>query len=421
MAENFVIHGRKPLEGVVEIGGSKNAAGAILAATLLTTEECLIDNVPLVEDVLNLLKILERMGVEISWQGKRKIKIRAGQNIDPERIDFDLMGKSRISVLLIGGLLSRFQEFRISHPGGDRIGLRPITTHLAALKKLGVEISQKNNFYYFKAKNVKESEIVLEEFSVTTTENLMMAVVLTPGKTKILGAAAEPQVQDLGEMLKKMGAKIEGVGTHEIVIEGVEKLNGVDYEISSDLLEAATFLVAGAILPGEIEVRNFFPSYLDLFLAKLTEIGVNFKKGSDFVKVKFSKDLRSSRIQALPYPGFQTDLIPVILPLLTQAKGKSLVHDPLYENRLHFTQELRKMGADIEVVDPHRAFVFGPTPLRGVKIESWDIRAGASLIIAALVAEGQSTIENVHQVDRGYEEIETKFQKLGADIKRVSA
>jgi len=331
------------------------------------------------------------------------------------------MGKSRISVLLIGGLLSRFQEFRISHPGGDRIGLRPITTHLAALKKLGVEISQKNNFYYFKAKNVKESEIVLEEFSVTTTENLMMAVALTPGKTKILGAAAEPQVQDLGEMLKKMGAKIEGVGTHEIVIEGVEKLNGVDYEISSDLLEAATFLVAGALLPGEIEVRNFFPSHLDLFLAKLTEIGVNFKKGSDFVKVKFSKDLRSSRIQALPYPGFQTDLIPVILPLLTQAKGKSLVHDPLYENRLYFTQELRKMGADIEVVDPHRAFVFGPTPLRGVKIESWDIRAGASLIIAALVAEGQSTIENAHQVDRGYEKIETKFQKLGADIKRVSA
>ena len=421
MSEHFVINGRKPLEGVVEIGGSKNAAGAILAATLLTTEECLIDNLPLIEDVLNLLKILKRMGVEISWQGKRKIKIRAGQNIDPERIDFDLMGKSRISVLLIGGLLSRFQEFRISHPGGDRIGLRPITTHLAALKKLGVEISQKNNFYYFKAGNVKESEIVLEEFSVTTTENLMMAAVLIPGKTKILGAAAEPQVQDLGGYLKKMGAKIEGVGTHEIVIEGVEKLNGVNYEISSDLLEAATFLVAGAVLPGEIEVRNFFPSNLDLFLAKLAEIGVNFNKGSDFVKVKFSKDLRSSRVQALPYPGFQTDLIPVILPLLTQAKGKSLVHDPLYENRLHFTQELRKMGADIEVVDPHRAFVFGPTPLRGVKIESWDIRAGASLVIAALIAEGQSTIENVHQVDRGYEKIETKFQKLGADIKRVSS
>lgn len=421
MADRFIINGGKPLNGVVEISGSKNAAGAILAATLLTEKECVIGNLPLVEDVLNLLKILENMGVEISWESDRKVKIKANQNINPERIDSNLIEKSRISVLLIGSLLSRFQEFKISHPGGDRIGLRPITTHLKSLEKLGVEISKENNFYHFRAKNVRGSEIILEEFSVTATENLMMASVTGTGKTIIKGAAAEPQVQDLGGMLKKMGAKIEGLGTNDIIIEGVKELDGVSHEISPDPLETATFLIAGAVSHGEVEVRKCIASHLDLFLAKLEDIGVNLDKGSDFIKVGPSKDFIATRVQALPYPGFQTDLIPVILPLLTQAKGKSLIHDPLYENRLSFTQELRKMEADIEVVDPHRAFVFGPTPLRGVKIESWDIRAGASLIIAALIASGQSTIENVYQIDRGYEKIEEKFQKLGADIKRVKS
>ena len=420
MPDRFLINGGKSLQGVVEIGGSKNAAGAILAATLLTDEECIIDNLPLVQDIFNLLKILEHMGVEVSFKGKRRVKIKAGQNINPERIDFDLIGKSRISVLLIGGLLSRFEDFKISQPGGDRIGLRPITTHLKSLKKLGVEISQDDGLYHFQSKNAKGSEIVLEEFSVTATENLMMASVLTQGKTILKGAAADPQVQDLGKMLKKMGAQIEGVGTHTISIQGVEKLNGISYEISPDPLEAATFLVIGAVSPGSMEIRNFTSSYLDLFLAKLEEIGVNFQQNPGICKVSFTKDLRSTRVQALPYPGFQTDLIPIILPLLTQAKGKSLIHDPLYENRLHFTQELRKMGADIAVVDPHRAFVFGPTPLRGLKIEGWDIRAGASLIIAALAASGKSTIENVYQIDRGYEKIEEKLQGLGADIKRIT-
>ena len=419
MADRFLINGGKPLGGIVEVSGSKNAAGAILAATLLTEEECIIGNIPKVLDILNLLKILENMGVEISWDGESKVRIKAGENIDPQKMEFDLVGKSRISVLLMGGLLARFREFKISPPGGDRIGLRPIKTHLKSLEKLGVEISYENNFYYFKAKNLRGSEVILNEFSVTATENLIMAAALTPGKTTIMGAAAEPHVQDLGEMLQKMGAQISGHGTHTVHIKGVEKLKGVAFEISPDPIEAGTFIVAGGICPGEIEIKNCIPSHLSLFLAKLEEIGVSFQKGSDFIKVKFSPGLRSARIQALPYPGFQTDLIPVILPLLTQATGKSLVHDPLYENRLNFTQELRRMGADIEIVDPHRAFVFGPTPLRGVRIESGDIRAGASLILGALIAKGQSEISNVYQIDRGYEKIEEKLQKLGADIRRI--
>lgn len=421
MAKKFIIQGGKRLEGTVEIGGYKNAAGACLAATLLTKEECLIDNLPLVEDVFSLLKILEQIGVEISWQGERKIKIRAGSNIDPEKMDFNLVSKSRISVLLIGSLLSRFNNFKISHPGGDRIGVRPISTHLEAFKKLGVEISQEGDFYCFQKKTLEGSEIILKEFSVTATENLMMASVLAEGQTVIKGAAAEPQVQDLGKMLKNMGAKVKGIGTHTIFIEGVKELKGTSHRILPDPLETGTFVIMGAITSGEIEIRGCLPSHLDIFLAKLEEVGVSLKKGSDFIQISSSSKLRPVKIQALPYPGFPTDLVPMILSFLTQAEGKSLVHDPLYENRLSFTQELKKMGADIEVVDPHRAFVFGRTPLSGLRIESWDIRAGASLITAALIAKGQTTIENIFQIDRGYEKIEEKLQKLGADIRRVSA
>ncbi|MFC1630274.1 UDP-N-acetylglucosamine 1-carboxyvinyltransferase [Patescibacteria group bacterium] len=419
MTDHLVITGGNPLKGSVRVSGSKNASGAILAATLLTKDECIIGNLPLVADTLNLLKILENMGAEISWKGERTVKIKASK-INPEHIDFNLIRKSRISVMLIGGLLSRFKEFKIAHPGGDRIGLRPITTHLKALKKLGIEVEKESDFYHIKSQNRKGCEIVLEEFSVTATQNVIMAAVTTPGKTVIKGAAAEPQVQDLGALLNKMGAQVEGTGTHDIIINGVEKLKGTSHDISPDLVEAATFVIAGAVSGGEIEVKGCNPSHLDLFLAKLTEIGVKLEKGRDVIKVFPSKDFQPTRIQAFPYPGFQTDILPLILPLLTQAQGKSLIHDPLYENRLNFTQELRKMGANIEVVDPHRAFIFGPTPLSGVKIESWDIRAGASLIIAALMAKGQSTIENIIQIDRGYEKIEEKLQKLGADIKRIS-
>ncbi len=242
---------------------------------------------------------------------------------------------------------------------------------------------------------------------------------MNDGQIIIKGAACEPQVQDLGNLLRDMGAKIGGIGTHNISIEGVKKLKGVSHQIIPDLLEAGTFMIAGAITSGEIEIRKIIPSHLDLFLAKLEEMGVNFQRGPDFIKLGFSANLKPVKIQALPYPGFPTDLLPVIMPLLTQAQGKSLVHDPLYENRFNYIQELRKMGADIEAVDPHRAFVFGKTPLHGVRIESWDIRAGAALVIAGLIAKGQTSIENIYQIDRGYERIEEKLQSLGADIQRV--
>lgn len=416
----FIIKGGKKLNGTVEIGGYKNAAGAVLAATLLTEQECVIDNLPLVEDVLSLIKVLESIGVEISWIGKRKMKIRAGRNVDPGKMNYDLISKMRVSVLLIGPLLARFKHFKIPHPGGDKIGARSIETHLEALKLLGAEIKNGGNFYEFQANNLKNREIVLREFSVTATENLLMAASLIPGKTTIKIAAAEPQVQDTAAVLKKMGAEISGDGTHTMEIMGKKSLGGAAHSVIPDPLEAGTFIIAAALAADkEVEIKNMTPEHLELFLEKLREAGVKMEVKKNSVKVLPSPDLKAVKIQALPFPGFPTDLQPPTAVLFAQAKGKSLIHDPLFEARFNYAEELKKMGANIEITDPHRAFVFGPTKLRGAKISSPDIRAGAALVIAGLVAEGETEISDIFQIDRGYEKIEKKLQKLGADIKRV--
>lgn len=418
MAEKFIIQGKKSLEGTVEIAGSKNAAGPVLAASLLTEEDVVIDNLPLVSDIVNMVEVLEETGAKVDWLSSRKIKINT-KNVDPEKIDSEKISKTRVSVLLIGPFLARFKNFKISHPGGDRIGVRPIYTHLEALEKLGAGISNQKSFYQFSGENLLGKEIVLKEFSVTATENLMMAASMAEGKTKIIGAAAEPHVQDLGKMLNSMGAKIEGLGNHTIIIEGVKELKGTSHKIIPDPIEAGTFIIAGCLTPGQVEVKNVEPERLALFLDKLEEIGVSFKINSDSIVIDYSPDLKGVKVQALPYPGFPTDLLPPMATLLTQSQGRSLIHDPLYENRFGHLQELKKMGADIELVDPHRALIFGKSFLRGLKIESWDIRAGASLVLAGLVADGQTVLENIFQIDRGYEKIEEKLQKLGADIKRI--
>lgn len=431
MAQSFIINGKNKLQGSVSISGAKNDAGPILAAALLTSEPCIIDNLPQIQDVFKMIKLLESMGVEVEWQNSKKVKITAGENVSPDNIDIALIGETRLSVLLLGPLLSRFKEFKYVPPGGDkiiggarvkggaRIGIRPITTHLEALDKLGAKSERKNNHYYFNGENLKACEIVLKEFSVTATENVMMAAARLEGETIIKGAATEPHVQDLGHMLNDMGANVQGIGSHTITIQGQKNLRGVNHTIIPDYLEAGTFITIGAGTPGVLKIENLVLDHLDLFLAKLEEMGVQLERGENSISVGFSPDLQAVRVQALPHPGFPTDLLPIIIPLLTQSVGRSLIHDPLYENRLNFLHELRKMGADIEIVDPHRAFVFGKTPLFGVKISSWDIRAGASLIVAALMADGETTIENVYQIDRGYENIDEKLRNIGADIKRV--
>jgi len=419
MSDKFVIKGKRPLQGEISVRGYKNAAGPALCATLLTDQECVISNLPLVEDVFNIIEVLKSIGAKVEWIDDRKVKVEAG-SLNPEKMDFSKVPKTRISVLLFGALLPRLDQFKMPPPGGDRIGLRPISVHLRALQELGAEISRESDGVYdVKCDNLKGKKIILGEFSVTATENLIMTASLTNGKTTIKGAAAEPQIQDLADMLTKMGAKIKGAGTHSIEIKGVKELKGISHSIISDPLEAGTFIVAGAVTKGTVKVKNINPDFLELFLKKIKEIGVNLEIKDNCATVFYSPDLKPAKLQALPYPGFPTDLLPIVIPLLTQANGKSLIHDPLYENRFNFIHQLRKMGADIEIVDPHRAFIFGIAELRGVSIESWDIRAGACLIIAALMAEGKTTIESIFQVDRGYEKIEERLQKLGADIKRL--
>lgn len=417
--EVFVIKGNQPLEGEIEVRGAKNAAGPVLIASLLTDEPCIIGNLPLINDVLNTIEVLKSLGVKVEWLGKRRVKLQV-QKLDPEKMDFEKARKTRISVLFIGALLSRLSSFKMVRPGGDRIGLRPISTHLKALEDLGVKVESKDGFYFFRKGKPRTNQIVLSEFSVTATENLILASVLSTEKILIQGAALEPQVQDLIEFLNAMGAKIKIIGSHSFEIQGVKSLHGATHDIVPDFLEAGTFIVAGALTPGTVTVKKMNADHLTLFLAKLKELGVNFTTEGSQVKVSYSPKIKKAKIQALPYPGFPTDLLPIIVPLLSRAEGKSLIHDPLYENRLRYIDELRKMGADIEIVDPHRAFNFGPYHLTGARIESSDIRAGASLILAGLLASGTTMIENINQIDRGYERIEERLKSLGADIQRLN-
>ncbi len=417
--DTFVIIGNKELKGEIEVRGSKNAAGPCLAAVLLTTESCIIDNLPLIDDIKNTIQVLESLGVKIEWLGERKVKLTA-EIVNSENINLEKVSKTRMSVVLFGSLLARVKDFKISSPGGDVIGMRPITVQLEALKKIGAHIEREGYVYHIWRDELVGREIILGEFSPTATEALMMAAVLAKGKTVIKGAASELSVQDLSKMLVKMGAKITWRGSHTIEIEGVEVLHGCEHSIEPDHLEAGTFIVIGALTPGKVVVKNINFDYLDLFLYKLEEMGVNFDRGENQITVFYSPFLKAVRVQALPHPGFPTDLLPIIIPLLVRAQGKSLIHDPLYENRLGYMQELRKMGGDLEIVDPHRAFVFGPKALDGTYVNSLDVRAGAVLVVAGLMANGKTVINDIFHIDRGYEKIEERLQKLGADIKRIS-
>lgn len=419
MADKFLIEGGLPLSGEVEISGYKNSAGAVISAVLLSEEPSVIDNLARVTDVTDQIEILKQMGAETEWLGPKRIKINP-EKINPDKIPVNLFEKMRVSVLLIGPLAIRFKKFKVPHPGGDKIGLRPIATHLEALESFGVKTEEKDGFYHFEApEKLEGKKIALKEFSVTATEIIMMLAARSRGKTKIEIAAAEPQVQDLGLFLRKMGATVDGIGTHTIEIEGKDKLSGAEFSLCPDLLEAGTFMIAVALSGGEAKIKNVNTDHLTFFLGKMKEIGVNFDVSDGEILVRKSDNFKPAKIQVLPYPGFPTDLQPQISVLLTQAQGKSLVHDPLYENRFQHLHELRKLGADIEITDPHRALIFGRKDLIGNKINASDIRSGAALILAGLTAKGQTLIENVIQIERGHEKIEEKLKRLGAQIKKV--
>lgn len=421
MAEYFEVCGQKRLSGTIDVRGSKNATTPILAATLLSKGRCTISNLPLIEDVFRMIEILESMGAETKWLGKRKIIIKT-ERINPQKIDFGIVKKLRSSILFLGPLSAKFDKFRIYHPGGCKIGIRPMDTHFDALKKMGVRVRQKGKIYYVDATGRTKADIVLKEFSVTGTENAMMLAAGIPGKTIIKIAAAEPHVQDLGKFLISMGAEIKGLGTHTLEIRGRKNLHGASHEIIPDANEAATFLIMGVATKSRIKVGNAREEHLDLVLEKLREFGADFRIRKNYIEVIPSKNLKAvSKVDTRPYPGVPTDVQAPFGVLATQAKGETLIHDSLYESRFNYVKEIQKMGAGAKVLDAHRVIIKGPTKLKGTAIESYDLRAGATLIIAALLAKGKTIIRDVYQVDRGYEKIEERLQKIGADIRRVTS
>lgn len=400
------------------MAGMKNAATPILAATLLTKEPCLIHNIPKIKDVFRMIEILTGLGVQTKWADEHTLQIQANA-VSWEKLPKDLVSAMRSSILLIGPLLARCGEVEIPEPGGCIIGNRPIDTHLYALEKLGARPCRENGVYKFQAKQLKGDTIILPEFSVTATENTLMAAVLAEGTTVIKLAAAEPHVQDLIVFLQKMGARVSGAGTHTLTIEGVKSLRGAEHQIIPDQIEVGTFAVAAAATRGEVIIGPIIPEHLEIILLKLKQANVNYLLEDGKLLVRPSANLKSFRLQALPYPGFPTDLQAPFGVLATQCGGTSLIQDPLYEGRMSYVNELIKMGANAIVADPHRVIISGPTPLYGQEIKSLDLRAGATLIIAGLVAEGETVINDAEIVDRGYEDIDGRLRKLGAKIERI--
>jgi UDP-N-acetylglucosamine 1-carboxyvinyltransferase len=418
----FEIKGGKRLSGSIDVRGSKNATTPILAATLLTREPCVISNIPLIEDVFRMLEIIADLGASVDWLGKRTVKICA-KNINPKRLNVPLIKQLRSSILLLGSLSARFDSFSFHHPGGCVIGKRSVGTHFDALEKMGIRITDMDKkTYAINAKKRKAAYVVLKEFSVTATENAMMLAATLPGKTTIKIAAAEPHVEDLGKFLISMGAKIKGLGTHTLEIAGSKKLHGTKHEIIPDANEAATFLIMGVATKSPIKVNNIKEENLDLVLEKLREFGADFKVEKNSIKIIPTRKIKAvEKIEARTYPGIPSDIQAPLGVLASQAKGETMIFDTLFEGRFNYLAELEKMGAQSKILNPHQVVIYGPAHLRGSVMKSFDLRAGASLIIAALCAQGTTTIEEIYQVDRGYEKIEERLKKLGADIKRVAS
>ncbi|MDD3735160.1 MAG: UDP-N-acetylglucosamine 1-carboxyvinyltransferase [Candidatus Pacebacteria bacterium] len=419
MEEKFLIKGGKKLKGEIEISGCKNAATPILAATLLTEEDCIIDNLPLIEDIFSMIEILQNLGAKIEWQNKKRIKVNT-KNINLKNINKKTIQKLRSSILILGPLLARFGKIELPQPGGCIIGSRPIDAHIRGLEEIGVKSQQNKDYYSFQIKEIKNNKITLPEFSVTATENILLFSSILKQTTTLKIAAIEPHVQDLALVLNKMGAQINLLPDHTFQIKGKEKLSGFYHSIISDPVEAGTYLILAGATGGEIKVKKINPEHLAIVIEKLQEFGIKIiEKKNEIIAIGPKKLKSVSKIQTLPYPGLPTDLQCAFGALATQSPGATLIHDPMYEGRLKYLEEINRMGGNIIFCDPHRAIITGPTHLFGRDIKNYDLRGGTALIIAALIAQGESTIDNIYQIDRGYEKIETKLRKIGANIKRI--
>lgn len=414
----FIIKGGKSLNGTVKISGLKNAALPIIAASILTDEKTILENVPDIADVHTLLKLLENLGVRSKFK-RNKLEINP-QKLHYGKLNQKLVNRMRASILLLGPLLTRFKKVKINFPGGCILGKRSVSAHLEALKQLGAEIIEEKCHLELKTKKLKGNIVILPEISVTATENAVTAAVLAKGDTEIHLAACEPHVQDLCHFLNKMGAKIEGIGSHVLKIKGVNKLKGTKYKIVSDYLETGTFSLAAVLTKGKVTLKNANPYHLDIFFQKLKEAGAKFKIEKDKIHFYQADNLKPIPvIKTAVYPGFPTDLQAPFAVLLTQAKGKSEIFETLFEGRLNYLFELEKMGAKINILNPYRAEIIGPTKLKGTSIASCDLRAGAAMVLAALIAEGKTEISNIDYIDRGYEKLDKKLKSLEAEIRRI--
>ena len=415
--EQYAIKGGNPLVGEVEIGGAKNASLAILAAAVMTDETVLIENIPDVRDTNVMMQAIESIGGTVERIDRHTARI-SGKNIKDLVIEGDYIKKIRASYYLLGALLGKYKKAQVSLPGGCNIGLRPIDQHIKGFRALGADVRIEYGLIFAEAQRLVGSHIYMDVVTVGATINVMMAAVMAEGQTIIENAAKEPHVVDVANFLNSMGANIKGAGTDVIRIKGVQKLHGTEYTIIPDQIEAGTFMFAAAVTKGDVTVKNVIPKHLESISAKLLEIGCEVEESDDAVRVVASKQLTHTHVKTLPYPGFPTDMQPQITVTLGLSKGTSIVTESIFENRFKSVDELTRMGANIKV-EGNTAIIDGVAKYTGASITAPDLRAGAALVIAALAADGITTIDDIKFIERGYEDFHIKLRSLGAQIDKI--
>ena len=421
----YVIEGGFPIKGTITASGNKNAALPCLSATLLTAEPVILHNIPAIEDTGVMIKILEALGAKVEKLDKNSWKI-TNENVVTSELPSDLTKKVRGSIVFAGPLLARTGKCDMMPPGGDIIGRRRVDTHFLALEQLGAKISV-NGHFSFSTNKLVGADIFLDEASVTATENAIMAAVLAENETIIQNAASEPHIQDLCRMLNSMGAKISGIGSNVVRIEGVKKLHGTEYTIGPDYIEIGSYIGMAAATKGQITIKGIKPEEIRPLKYSFSKLGISWRIEGDELTVPIAQDLKvntdlgnmTPKIDDMPWPGFPADLTSIMTVVATQVDGTVLIHEKMFESRMFFVDKLISMGAKITLCDPHRAVVSGPSMLHGDHLVSPDIRAGMAMVIAAMAAHGESRISNVYQIERGYEDLVGRLQKLGAHIKKV--
>jgi UDP-N-acetylglucosamine 1-carboxyvinyltransferase len=416
--DKLIITGGTPLKGEIRISGAKNAALPIIVSTLLSDEPVLVRNIPHLHDITTTMELLGRMGVSLTMDEKMGVEVNP-TTIKSYVAPYELVKTMRASILVLGPLLARFGEAEVSLPGGCAIGARPVNLHIHGLELMGADITVEDGYIKAKCKRLQGAKIVLDVVTVTGTENLMMAACLAEGTTILENAAREPEVVDLAGCLNAMGAKVTGAGTGTITIEGVERMHGTTYDILPDRIETGTYLVAAAVTGGKIKLKDTDPTLLDAVISKLEEAGAEIKMGKDWISLDMKgKRAKAINVRTAPYPAFPTDMQAQFSILNAVAEGSSSITETIFENRFMHVQELKRMGADIEV-NGNTAIVKGVETLKSAPVMATDLRASASLVIAGLVAQGDTVVERIYHIDRGYECIEEKLQQLGATIRRV--